>query len=159
MRRKNSGGRGFSLVELMFSIAIIGVLGAIAIPTYTGYIKNTKNDAAISDIKAIRLCIDRFYHVGFKHPASITDIPANCPPNNGLDPWDNGYVYLNIIDGGNGIHGQVRKDKNLNPINTLYDLYSKGADGLTHKQLDNKDSVDDIVLALDGTFIGISSDF
>jgi general secretion pathway protein G len=159
MRRKNSGGRGFTLVELMFSLAIVGVLSAIAIPAYNGYVEKNNNNKAIADIKFIQLCIERFYTVNFNYPAAITDLATSCLPNNGIDPWGNAYVYLNIIDGGSGIHGQVRKDRHLNPINSLYDLYSMGPDGVTHKQLDNRDSVDDIVLALDGAFVGVSSDF
>ena len=98
------------------------------------------------------------FNDGFHYPATLADISSSLP-NNGIDPWGNAYVYLNIIDGGPGIKGQVRKDKKLNPINTNYDLYSMGKDGVTKKQLDNKDSVDDIVLAGDGGFVGLSSDF
>lgn len=158
MFRKNCGGHGFTLVELLFSLMIIGVLSAIAIPAYNGYIDKTKNKTAISEITFIQICIERFFTENFQYPPTITDI-ALCLPNNGIDPWGNAYVYLNIIDGGNGIKGQVRKDKKLNPINSLYDLYSMGKDGKTKKQLDNKESVDDVVLARDGGFIGLSSDF
>jgi len=158
MHKKNAGGRGFTLVELMFSLLVIGVLTAIAIPTYTGYIDKTKIKTAISDIYFIQICIERIYTETFQYPPTIA-VMASCLPNNGIDPWGNAYVYLNIIDGGPGIKGQVRKDKKLNPINTNYDLYSMGKDGVTKKQLDNKDSVDDIVLAGDGGFVGLSSDF
>ena len=42
-----------------------------------------------------------------------------------LDPWDDPYVYLSF----EGLHGlgQMRKDKNLVPINSEYDLYSIGS--------------------------------
>jgi general secretion pathway protein G len=158
MPNKNAGNQGFTLIELMFAVAIIAVLGAIAVLAYYSHITKTKNKMAIADIKLIQTCIERFYTNSIKYPATINEV-ASCLPYNGKDPWGNPYVYLNIVDGGPGIKGDVRKDKKLNPINTLYDLYSKGKDGISQKQLDNKDSVADIVLANDGGFVGLSSDF
>lgn len=148
---------GFTLLELLIVLAIIGVLSGIAVPFYNSFIDESKNTTAISDITTIQSSIERFYSNNFSYPTALTDI-ANLP-HNGIDPWGNAYVYLNIKDGGPGVKGDVRKDKKLNPINTLYDLYSKGKDGVSKKQLDNKDSVDDIVMARDGSFIGLSSDF
>lgn len=149
---------GFTLIELMLAMAIVSILTAVAVPMYSDYVKKSNNNKAIADLNMIQLCIERFYSIGFTYPNTLADI-APCLPNKGLDPWAHSYQYLNIIDGGPGIKGQVRKDKKLNPINTLYDLYSMGADGKTKKQLDNKDSVDDIVIARDGGFIGVSADF
>jgi general secretion pathway protein G len=54
---------------------------------------------------------------------------------------------------------EVRKDHKLNPINTNYDLYSMGKDGVTKMQITQKDSVDDIIVAGDGGFVGLASDF
>ncbi len=149
---------GFTLLEILFAMAIVSLLTAIAVPVYRNHIDKMNNNNAIVQIYAIQVCIERFFTENFSYPANLADIAA-CLPNNGIDPWGNAYVYLNIIDGGPGIMGQVRKDKRLNPINTNYDLYSMGKDGKTKKQLDNKDSVDDIVLARDGGFVGISADF
>jgi len=53
----------------------------------------------------------------------------------------------------------MRKDKNLTPINTYYDLYSTGKDGLSVSPLTAKHSRDDIVRANDGGFIGLATDF
>jgi general secretion pathway protein G len=79
------------------------------------------------------------------------------------DSWGKAYVSLNLIDDEPGKDRlkdvDKRKDHKENPINTLYDLYSKGKDGLSKQQLDNKESVDDVILAHDGAFIGLASDF
>lgn len=149
---------GFSLVELIIVLAILGVLSAIAIPSYQANKDKTDNSLAMADIQVIRTIIDRYFIENSNYPTTITDI-AQSLPNSGRDPWGNAYIYLNIINGGNGIKGVVRKDKKENPINSLYDLYSMGKDGRSKTQLDNKDSVDDIILARDGAFIGLSSDY
>ena len=55
--------------------------------------------------------------------------------------------------------GDFRKDKNLNPLNTDYDLYSVGKEGATASALTAKSSRDDIVRANDGAFIGRGEDY
>jgi general secretion pathway protein G len=53
----------------------------------------------------------------------------------------------------------MRKDKNLVPINSEYDLYSVGPDGDSVPPLTAQPSRDDIVMANDGKFIGLASDY
>ena len=55
--------------------------------------------------------------------------------------------------------GKPRKDGKLKPMNSDFDLYSKGRDGLTKEKLDDKESVDDVVRVFDGQFINLASKF
>jgi general secretion pathway protein G len=158
MYRKNLMGNGFTLMEMLLAVAIMAVLTAIAIPAYNGYIDKSKNDLAISYLLAIQTEIERYYTREFHYPDALSDI-TSVLPNNGKDPWGRDYVYLNIIEGGPGTHGDVRKDHALNPINTKYDLYSLGKDGDTKKQISQRESLDDIILARDGGFVGLAADF
>ncbi|MGI9262323.1 MAG: prepilin-type cleavage/methylation domain-containing protein, partial [Woeseiaceae bacterium] len=74
------------------------------------------------------------------------------------DPWGNDYQYLNIRAAGPG-KGAFRKDGNLNPLNTDFDLYSMGADAASAGPLSAKNSRDDIVRANNGAFIGLGEDY
>jgi general secretion pathway protein G len=86
------------------------------------------------------------------YPNALAEVKVATP----LDPWGRAYVYYNVDANG---RGGARKDKALNPINTDFDLYSMGPDGKTKSQVTQKDSVDDILRANDGGFIGVAADF
>ncbi len=66
-------------------------------------------------------------------------------------------VNLAEIEFGSG--GQPRKDHNLHPINSGFDLYSKGRDGDSVSPLTAAKSRDDIIRANDGQYIGLASGY
>ena len=59
--------KGFSLVELMIVLAIIGVISSIAYPSYQGYIEDTFHGQAQADVKACGMVLERFYGDGFTY--------------------------------------------------------------------------------------------
>ena len=75
------------------------------------------------------------------------------------DPWDNPYEYLNVQSNAPGTKGKRRKDKNLVPINSDYDLYSCGPDGVSVPPLTAMASRDDIIRANNGAFVGVAADY
>jgi len=51
---------GFTLVEMMIVIALIGIISAIAIPQYLGYLENSKRQSAISVLEQFPLLLETY---------------------------------------------------------------------------------------------------
>ena len=149
-----SAAAGFTLVELIAVVGIIAALVAIVMPNYTEYVEKSRRAGAVSDIRSIMMAIDRHVIIRNQHPASLADL-GGVPA---ADPWGNSYEYLLINTTPAPNRGALRKDKNLVPLNSDYDLYSKGKDGLSQKPLTAAKSRDDIVRAGNGAFVGLATD-
>jgi len=136
----------------MITLAIMMTLGAIAISTYSGFIKKTKIVTAINEIRTIAREIDLYREDNGALPLSLDDIGKGSL----RDPWGNPYQYVNFDT---EPKGKWRRDRNMNPINTYYDLWSNGPDGEFQKQVSTPKSLDDIIRARDGNFIDVAAKF
>jgi len=151
-RRSAAPKAGFTLFELLIAIAIIGILSSIAVPVYMQYLDRAKVVVSISDLKAMVNELEVFKLEKDRLPVTLLEI--GWVRN---DPWGNPYQYLNFstVKG----KGNMRKDRFLVPINSDYDLYSMGKDGQSNPPLTAKVSQDDIIVANDGSYIGLAASF
>jgi general secretion pathway protein G len=154
---KPLGRAGFTLVELLITIAILAVLAAIAVPSYSRYVDRAALAQATGDIRRLEVLIAQYQSDNQRLPSSLADIGKAAM----LDPWKNPYQYLDLssLNVDKKLMGQVRKDKNLVPINSDYDLYSMGKDGKSRAPMTAADSRDDVVRASNGRFVGLASDY
>ena len=144
---------GFTIVEILIVVAILGTLASIAVPKYTDYRERIKVAQAVTDITALSLLINNYQLDARNYPANLASV-GNAGK---LDPWGRPYVYLNLQDP--KTKGLARKNKNLVPINSDYDLYSKGKDGDSRPPLTARVSRDDVIRANDGRFLGLTRDY
>ena len=138
----------------MIALVIAGLLVSIAVPAYDQFVERAKVAKAVGDIGTISIEIGKYQ---LKNNNALPDNLAELPIEVPLDPWGQPYAYLNIAAG--AAIGDLRKDKNLNPLNTDFDLYSIGEDGETSGPLTAKASRDDVVRANNGAYIGLGEDY
>ena len=144
--------RGFTLLELLIVVAILGLLSAYAMPGYQDYVDQTDNSVAIQGLVIIEGAIERYMVDTNTLPPDLDSIGMG----GFLDPWDNPYPYVPFD--ADTKKGEKRKDKNLNPVNTDYDLYSMGKNQTTAKPFTSAPGRDDLVRANNGRFHGLASD-
>ncbi|AGA88670.1 type II secretion system protein G precursor [Pseudomonas sp. SCT] len=126
LQRRTQGG--FTLIEIMVVVVILGILAALVVPQVMSRPDQAKVTVAKGDIKAIGAALDMYKLDNFTYPSTQQGLDAlvkkpsgNPQPKNWnrdgylkrlpKDPWGNDYQYLSP-----GTQGQ-------------FDLYSFGADG------------------------------
>lgn len=121
--------RGFTLIEIMVVVVILGILAALVVPNILSNVDTARITAAKQDIRAIESALDMYRLDNFTYPSTQYGLDAlvtqpadpsvrNWRPGGYLkklpvDPWGNPYQYLYP-----GTQGEV-------------DIWSMGADGQT----------------------------
>lgn len=120
--------RGFTLIEIMVVVVIIGLLAAVIVPQVVSKVDDARVARAKQDIASLETALTMFRLDNSRYPSNEQGLVAlvqqptdptirNWKPGGYLkrvskDPWENAYVYAYP-----GTH------------NNEYDLYSLGADG------------------------------
>jgi general secretion pathway protein G len=125
-----SGARGFTLIEIMVVVVIIGILVGLIAPNILGRVDKARVTAARTDIASLEQALEMYRLDNHNYPSTDQGLEAlvtkpggapeakNWNPEGYLkktlpsDPWGNAYQYVNP--------GQERRP---------FDIYSLGADG------------------------------
>ena len=156
---RNERSLGLTIIELLIVVMIMATLSSLGVPLYANTLNNARVAKAIADIRVVEKEIFVFHLFNARFPKNLIEVGRG----NLRDPWDNGYEYLEIscdesLKKCKAPKG-ARRDGLLKPLNRDFDLYSKGKDGQSKDKLDSKEGADDVVRAVNGGYVGLSSEF
>ena len=111
-----SGRNGFTLVELLVVVLIIGILAAVALPQYQKAVEKSKAAEAFVVLKSVYPAVQNYYLEHGEWPTSFSALDINIPYT-GNKKWSNNYskdvrsnqdwslqLYNSIESGGDAIH-------------------------------------------------------
>ena len=152
-RGRRSTQAGFTAVEILIVVAIILVIVSVAIPIYKTDADQARTSRAAAEIKVLEDAITLYIGNNGFMPTDLSQVGYG----NFLDPWGRPYAFLNhVTNTGNGI---VRTDRfNVN-LNSDYDLYCAGIDGLAAQPITDPTSLDDIIRANNGAYVGPAANY
>lgn len=123
---------GFTLVELMTVVIIIGILVAVAVPQFARQADKARNSRAQAELQSMKTIIEVWaqdpVHGNSKYPDSTQIVAAlqdgGIDWNNLADPWGNGYGYNVAADrkgytlATKGVNGTKNNDDDISVTNT-----------------------------------------
>lgn len=84
--------QGFTLIELMLAVSIVGILASLAVPNYIDFLEKARVARAISELHALAKEIKGFAIGGGGYPDTLAQIGRSTM----LDPWGSPYRYYRI---------------------------------------------------------------
>lgn len=124
-RRKQNAG--FTLIELMIVMAIVGVLTVVAIPSFTSAIRQAREAALKEDLHVMRAAIDSYTMDKQKAPQSLDDLVTDGylraipedPFTHAKDTW--------VADTGDSMHSLDQTDPGIEDVHS--GAQETGSDG------------------------------
>jgi len=104
--------KGFSLIELLVVMVIIGMLGALVGPKLFRHVDTARQKDAVAQIALLEQALDIYRLEKHHYPKSLADIQEYLKKELPKDPWNNPYEYKSPGDDGRD-----------------YEIISFGADG------------------------------
>ena len=111
MRLNKKGSKGFTLIELMIVVAIIGILAAVAIPAFLRYIKQSKTAEATSNIEKIAKGAIAYFEKNHLSERGVDakTLDKQFPNKEVFTPGAKGAVAASLCNNGSSIKADMTK--------------------------------------------------
>ncbi len=134
-RQLPTGSAGFTLVELMVVVIIIGLLAALVLPQFIRQEEKAKIKAAQAQIELLGTALDTFRLDVGRYPSTDEGLQALRQKPGTLDRWDGPYLKKDLPMDPWGKPYMYKSPGDHGP----YDIVSYGADGAPGGEKDNRD--------------------
>src|ERR1700753_174322 len=122
----DEGQRGFTLVEMLVVITIIGLIMGLIGPRVLNYLSESKVKAAKIQLQSFGSALDLFYLDAGRFPSTAEGLEALVRPTPGVASWNGPYLRGGNVPNDPWNHGYVyRSPGERGP----YDIMSYGSDG------------------------------
>ncbi len=129
--------KGFTLIEMMVVVIIIGLLAALVVPRFFGKVEQSKLKAAHAQTELFGLALDHYRLDAGRYPTTLEGLNALRIKPSGVKNWQGPYLKKDIPkDPWGSVYNYVSPGKHGD-----YDIVSFGADGLQGGEKENQDVV------------------
>lgn len=115
---------GFTFIEIVIALAIVGLLGAVLVPGYMAWVERGKRQATDSTVKTLKTAIAQFNLDTNKYPRILTDLIRRPADETISKKWRGPYVEADEIPEDSWGNSFVYR-----PTSDKFELYSHGPKG------------------------------
>lgn len=121
------GQQGFTIIEIIITIIVIGILTAISVVAYGNIQRQSRDSERRSDVVQLKIAMDKYYAANSQFPAACTADGSACPVNNlatalkpylseiPQDPSGSSNQYSYVRGGTNGSAYAIRVNYEAQP--------------------------------------------
>jgi general secretion pathway protein G len=125
-RESNKGEQGFTLVEMLVVITIIGLIMGLIGPRVLNYLSESKVKAAKIQLQSFASALDLFYLDAGRFPSTSEGLAALVKQTPGVSAWNGPYLRGGNVPNDPWSHGYVYRSPGEH---APYDIISYGSDG------------------------------
>jgi general secretion pathway protein G len=125
-RRVRGGEAGFTLVEILVVITIIGLIMALVGPRVLNYLAESKVKAARIQVESFASSLDLFYLDAGRYPSTSEGLTALTQRPGSVEAWNGPYLRTGLVPSDPWGHPYIYRSPGEHGA---YDIISYGADG------------------------------